>query len=157
MTVTGGTANGVGTFNWTATATDKAGNSVSQTGTYKVVYRFDGFLQPINDTAHQVGTSTSVFKAGSTVPVKFQLKNAVGLAGPVGHRAGLADPGQGRRDEPAGRRDRADRVRRQRLDVQVRHRAVHLQLEDPSTGGNYYQIGVKLDDGQTYYVNIGLK
>jgi TRAP-type uncharacterized transport system substrate-binding protein len=27
----------------------------------------------------------------------------------------------------------------------------------PSTGGNYYQIGVKLDDGQVYYVNIGLR
>ena len=80
VTVTGGTANGVGTFSWTATATDKAGNSVSQTGTYKVVYKFDGFLQPINDTAHQVGTSTSVFKAGSTIPVKFQLKNAAGTA-----------------------------------------------------------------------------
>jgi hypothetical protein len=24
-------------------------------------------------------------------------------------------------------------------------------------GGNYYQIGVKLDDGQIYYVNIGLR
>jgi hypothetical protein len=66
----------VGTFSWTATAIDKAGNSVSQSGTYKVVYKFDGFLQPINDTAHQVGTSTSVFKAGSTIPVKFQLRDA---------------------------------------------------------------------------------
>ena len=25
------------------------------------------------------------------------------------------------------------------------------------TGGNYWQIGVKLDDGQTYFVNIGLR
>ena len=25
------------------------------------------------------------------------------------------------------------------------------------TGGNYWQIGVKLDDGQTYYVSIGLR
>jgi hypothetical protein len=25
------------------------------------------------------------------------------------------------------------------------------------TGGNYWRIGVKLDDGQTYYVNIGLR
>ena len=74
--VTGGTASGAGTFTYTATATDKAGNKVTTTGTYKVVYRFDGFLQPINDTAHQVGTSTSVFKAGSTVPAKLQLKKA---------------------------------------------------------------------------------
>ena len=26
-----------------------------------------------------------------------------------------------------------------------------------STGGNYWRIGVTLDDGQTYYVNIGLR
>jgi hypothetical protein len=26
-----------------------------------------------------------------------------------------------------------------------------------STSGFYYRIGVKLDDGQTYYVNIGLR
>ena len=25
------------------------------------------------------------------------------------------------------------------------------------TGGNYWRIGVKLDDGQTYFVNIGLR
>ena len=78
VTVTGGNANGVGTFTWTATAKDNAGNTTTITGTYTVTYRFDGFLQPINDTAHQVGVSTSMFKAGSTVPVKFQLKNAAG-------------------------------------------------------------------------------
>jgi len=75
VTVTG---TGAGTYNYTATATDKVGNSSTVTGTYKVIYRFDGFLQPINDTAHQVGTSTSIFKAGSTVPAKFQLKKADG-------------------------------------------------------------------------------
>ena len=47
-------------------------------GTLTVQYRWDGFLQPINDTAHQIGQSLSVFKAGSTVPVKLQLKNAAG-------------------------------------------------------------------------------
>ncbi len=40
----------------------------------QVVYRFDGFLPPINDTARSAG-STSVFKAKSTVPVKLQLKD----------------------------------------------------------------------------------
>jgi hypothetical protein len=37
-----------------ATATDKAGNSSTVAGSYSVRYRFDGFLQPINDTAHQI-------------------------------------------------------------------------------------------------------
>src|SRR5262249_36049428 len=77
-TLSGGTANGVGSFTYTATATDKAGNKTTQSITYRVIYRFDGFLQPINDTAHQVGTSTSIFKGGSTIPAKFQLKRADG-------------------------------------------------------------------------------
>jgi len=54
-------------------------NSAGGTITDKIQYRWDGFLQPINDTAHQVGvTTSSVFKGGSTVPVKFQLKKADG-------------------------------------------------------------------------------
>jgi hypothetical protein len=43
-----------------------------------IQYGWNGFLQPINDTAHQIGASESLFKLGSTVPVKFQLKNASG-------------------------------------------------------------------------------
>jgi hypothetical protein len=42
-----------------------------------VVYRWDGFLQPINDTAHDL-TVMSKFKLGQTIPAKFVLKNAVG-------------------------------------------------------------------------------
>ena len=63
--------------------TDNAGNTRSTPGddvtaTYQVVYRWDGFLQPINDTAHQIGLLESKFKLGSTVPVKLQLKRSDG-------------------------------------------------------------------------------
>src|SRR5438132_4873726 len=61
-----------------ATATDLAGNTSTRTIHYSVAYVFSGFLQPINDTAHQVGIQTSIFKAGSTVPVKFQLRRVDG-------------------------------------------------------------------------------
>ena len=47
-------------------------------GTLRVVFAWDGFLQPINDTAHQVGTLESKFKLGQTIPVKFDLKDAFG-------------------------------------------------------------------------------
>ncbi|MGI9156196.1 MAG: MBG domain-containing protein, partial [Marmoricola sp.] len=47
-------------------------------GTLRVVYGWDGFLQPINDTAHQVGVYESKFKLGQTIPVKFTLKDASG-------------------------------------------------------------------------------
>jgi hypothetical protein len=157
VTVTGGTANGVGTFSWTATAIDKAGNSVGQSGTYRVVYAFDGFLQPINDTAHQTGLTTSVFKAGSAVPVKFQLKNAAGISVQSATAPAWLTP-----------------VRGAAMSLPVDETAVTVSADSgstfkydagqyiynwktPSTGGNYYQIGVKLDDGEIYYVSIGLR
>jgi hypothetical protein len=46
--------------------------------TLKIVYGWDGFLQPINDTAHQTGVQQSKFKLGQTIPAKFLLKNAAG-------------------------------------------------------------------------------
>lgn len=158
VTVTGGTANGVGTFTWTATATDKAGNSVSQTGTYKVTYRFDGFLQPINDTAHQVGTSTSVFKAGSTIPVKLQLRNAAGTAvQSAGAPVWLTPVKGGTMSLPVDETVQtvsADSGLAYRYDATA---GQYIYNWKTGTGGNYWQIGVKLDDGQTYYVNIGLR
>jgi hypothetical protein len=156
--VTGGTANGVGTFSYTATAVDKAGNTSTATGTYTVKYKFGGFLQPINDTAHQTGLSTSVFKAGSTVPVKFQLRNDAGqlvqaataplwltpvkgssMSAPVDESVYSVSPDSGssyRYDATAGQ---------------------YIYNWKTGTGGNYWRIGVKLDDGQTYYVSIGLR
>jgi hypothetical protein len=159
VTVTGGTANGVGTFNWTATATDKAGNSASQTGSYKVVYGFDGFLQPINDTAHQTGQTTSVFKAGSTIPVKFQLKNAGATAVQSATAPAWLTPVKGGAmslpiDETAVTVS-ADSGSTYKYDATSQQYIYNWKT--PSTGGNYYQIGVKLDDGQVYYVNIGLR
>jgi hypothetical protein len=56
-----------GTYTLTYTASDPSGNSQSATRTVKVVYAWSGVLQPINQDG------TSIFKVGSTVPVKFQL------------------------------------------------------------------------------------
>ena len=56
----------------TLTATDKAGNTFEKTIVYNVAYNFGGVLQPINSNG------SSIFKAGSTIPVKFQLTNAQG-------------------------------------------------------------------------------
>jgi hypothetical protein len=47
-------------------------------GTLKVVYGWKGFLQPINDTAHQTGSTQSKFKLGQTIPVKFAIYDAAG-------------------------------------------------------------------------------
>ena len=45
------------------------GTATTVTARYQVTYRWSGFLQPVNDTAHEIGTGTSVFNAGSTVPM----------------------------------------------------------------------------------------
>ena len=83
FTVTGGTATGVSTFNYTATAKDMAGNVTTVTGGYTVrypvvTYSTTFWLQPINDTAHTKDNTTSVFKAGRTVPAKFRIVDANG-------------------------------------------------------------------------------
>jgi len=158
VTVSAGNATGVGTFSWTATATDKAGNSSTQSGTYRVVYRFDGFLQPIDDTAHQVGTATSVFKAGSAVPAKFQLKKADGSIVQAATAPVWLTPVKGGAmslpvDESV-QTVSADSGTTFRYDATAQQYVYNWKT---GTGGNYWQIGVKLDDGQTYYVNIGLR
>lgn len=60
----------MGTTLVTWTAMDSSGNASTATQKITVKYAFGGILQPIN------GDGSSLFKAGSTVPVKFQLKDA---------------------------------------------------------------------------------
>ena len=36
-----------------------------------MTYKWDGFRQPITDTAHDLG-AMSTFKAGSTIPVRYE-------------------------------------------------------------------------------------
>ncbi len=49
-------------------------------GTLTIQYRWDGFLQPIDDPTANPTLTPSVFKGGSTVPVKFQLKDSNGAS-----------------------------------------------------------------------------
>ena len=154
--------NSVGTYSVECTSTDNAGNTSTATATYRVIYRFDGFLQPINDTGHsQVCSSPcpiSIFKGGSTVPVKFQLKDANGNVVQSASLPVWITPQQGNPTTAP-------------IDESI--------FTDPATSGNNYQwisgkyqynwstqgfasgyywrIGVTLDDGMTYYVIIGLR
>jgi parallel beta-helix repeat protein len=79
LSATGTTANGVaidtssvGTKTYTVTAIDKAGNPTTKTITYYVRYSYGGILQPVDIDG------ASIFKFGSTVPLKFQLKDSNG-------------------------------------------------------------------------------
>ena len=157
-TLSGGSANGVGVFTYRGEAVDRAGNVGATTTTYQVAYRFDGFAQPVNDTAHDEGTH-SVFKAGSTVPLKIQLRRADGTivqpavaprwiapvrgvptAAPVNEiAAGVPTEGDEYRYDPDG----------------------ELWIFNWQTAkeqaGYSWRVGVALDDGSTHTVTIGLR
>ncbi len=158
--LTGGTANGVGSFTYTASATDKAGNVGTATATYTVKYGYGTtlFLQPVNDTAHQTGVATSVFKAGQTIPLKFQLKNASGTVMQAGTAPKWLAPVKGSStsaavNEPAYAPS-TDSGSTYRWDGT---QYIYNWNTSSSQAGSYWRVGVTLDDGQTYYVNIGLR
>jgi hypothetical protein len=66
----------------TATASANYGGDANHTGSsgsnsFFIGYGWDGYLQPINDTAH-TGLTESKFKLGQTIPAKFVIRNAAG-------------------------------------------------------------------------------
>jgi hypothetical protein len=63
---------GPGTTIVTWTATDASGNVAAATTTVRATYLFGGIRQPINTDG------SSIFRLGSTVPVKFQLRDYYG-------------------------------------------------------------------------------
>jgi hypothetical protein len=160
VTVTGGQPNGVGSFSFSATATDKAGNTTTQPGSYKVIYRWDGFQQPINDTAHQIDQAVSIFKGGSTVPVKFQLKKADGTVVQANSLPQWLNPAKGSPTTASVDEivysDPATAGGTYKWDSTAQQYAYNWSTKG-STVGYFYRVGVTLDDGQTYYVNLGLR
>jgi hypothetical protein len=70
LSISGGTANGVGHFTATCSgAQDGAGNIAAPvSASYDVDYLFNGFFSPVS--------TNKVFKLGSTVPLKWTLQNA---------------------------------------------------------------------------------
>ena len=157
---TGGSANGVGTFTYTATATDLAGNVGTASATYTVVYGFGAtlFLQPVNDTAHQTGLSTSVFNAGQTIPMKFQLKNAAGQVVQTGRAPVWLAPVKGgatsavvNESAYAGTGTAGGTYAWDGTQYQYNWKT------DKSQAGSYWRVGVALDDGQTYFVTVALR
>ena len=63
----------VGEHTVTCRAVDKAGNTVSASARYNVIYQFDGFLPPVKNPPF-----FNRVTAGQTVPLKFRLYDAFG-------------------------------------------------------------------------------
>lgn len=73
-TLTGGYTGGVGDFTATCSgALDNAGNAGSASVSFKVIYNWNGFFQPVDNN------TINVAKAGSAIPVKFSLSGYQGL------------------------------------------------------------------------------
>jgi hypothetical protein len=155
--VAGGNANGVGTFTVTATATDRAGNTATRTVQYRIVYRWSGLSQPVDDPAGGA-TSVSVFKAGSTVPAKFTLTGPDGTTiQPVSAPVWLTPVRGGPTTLPVD-----ETVYNLPSDSGSTYRLAdgHWQYNwrtDPQQAGYYWRIGVQLDDGETHTVTIALR
>jgi len=129
-------------------------------GTLTVQYRWDGFLQPINDTAHQSDLSASVFKAGSTVPVKFQLKNAGGSILQAAVEPEWIDPEQvGPMSAVVGEStysDLASAGNSYKWDS-IAQQYVYNWNTKGLAPGYWYRIFAQLDDGTIKSVTIGLR
>jgi hypothetical protein len=152
----------VGPHTVTCRATDKAGNTASVLYGYTVGYRFDGFLQPINDTAHTLVCGSpcvaSIFKGGCTVPVEFQLKHAAGnviqsSSAPVWLTPQQGGPTTSPVDESVYT-DPASGGTTYTWDGQQYH---YNWSTKGYAVGYFWRIGGQFDDGQVYYVYIGLR
>lgn len=129
-------------------------------GTLTIQYRFDGFSQPINDTTHQVGQSLSVFKAGSTVPVKFQIKKVDGtivqaLTLPVWLTPQKGSAMTASVDESVYS-DPGTSGNAFKLDTASQQYSYNWSTKGLASG-YWYRISVKMDDGSIYNVIVGLK
>jgi len=110
----------VGTTKVTCTATDAGGRSSSASFSVTVGYRFAGFFQPLNDPATN---PPSVFKSGSTIPVKFALTYTNGT--PIPRHGGRGDR-DGLRGDDLAHADGGDHARGRRVGRQ--HHGHHRRL-----------------------------
>ena len=140
-----------GTTTVTCTATDKAGNAARGTFAVKVTYAWSGVLQPIN------ADGSSVFKQGSTVPVKFTL---------TGTSAGITDLAAKLSVAPvsnavAGTEQEAASTAAPDAGTAFRYDGASGQyvfnLSTKALAVGTYQVRIDVGDGTTNAVTISLK
>jgi hypothetical protein len=104
--------------------------------------------------------NVSTFKLGSTVPVKFKLTDANGNAVQPATAPQWTVPQQGKATSQAVDEsvytDPATSGSLCKWDPTAQQYIYNWSTKGMSSG-SYYKIGVKLDDGQTYYTYISLR
>lgn len=141
-----------GTYTLTFNASDKAGNETVKTITYSVNYDYSGVLKPVNNDG------SSVFKAKSTIPVKFQLKDADGnYVGNAAAELYIADMSNGIAGaEFMAVSDFTDESKNLfRYDSQDNQYIFNLNTKKLASGT--YELRIKLDDGTTKIATIVLR
>jgi pimeloyl-ACP methyl ester carboxylesterase len=163
-TTTATSGSPVGTYPITCTlgtlASEKYDFTTVITGTLTIIYEWSGFMQPINDTAYHSEQNPSVFRGGSTVPVKFQLKDVNRIITqasslPAWLSPQRLSPMSASIDEPiysilamSGTTYRYDTVAQQ---------YIYNWSTKGLTAGYWYRIFTKLDDGMVQSVVVGVR
>ncbi len=123
-------------------------------------YKWEGFAQPINDIKYHPEQKQSVFKTGSTVPVKFQIKNWNNVVVQASSTpkwlsieklSTLNSPV----DEPVYT-ELATTGSEFKWDI-LSQQYIYNWSTKGLASGYWYKISVKLDDNTTYSVIVGLK
>lgn len=135
VTVTGGNANGVGTFTATCSgASDNADNTgAGAAASYTVTYVFCGFKQPLL-------VPVQSYKTGSTIPVKFCVRDANGQS------VGTAVATVSANGVPQGVA---------RYDATDQQYIFNLRTKGMAVGP--LTISVSFDDGTTQSIGVSLK
>lgn len=150
----------VGIKSVTCWASDNAGNTTSTTVSYQVIYDFEGFFSPVIDCINNFceGFDLSLIKPGSTVPLKFQLKDANGNIVRTASDPLWLEPI--RFDSPPPGWNPSDYEFQVTSSPFAWKRGTRQYVYDWSTKGlpvpTIWLVGVKLDDGMTYSVFIAL-
>jgi hypothetical protein len=141
----------LGTTTVTCTARDAAGNIGTESFTVTVTAAWSNVLQPINTNG------SSIFKLGSTVPVKFQLSGASTGISNLGARLYLQRIGAGATGSvlEAISTSNATTGNLFRYDATSAQYIFNLGTKTLSTGT--YQLRIDLGDGVLHTVNITLK
>ncbi|KND48217.1 MAG: lecithin-cholesterol acyltransferase [Parcubacteria bacterium C7867-006] len=123
-------------------------------------YKWNGFLQPINDTKYHPEQSSSVFKGGSTVPVKFVLKDFYGnLVQASSSPKWLVPEKLSPMSSPISESITSTTATSGsdfRWDSSSQQYVYNWSTKG-LISGYWYKISAKLDDGYVYSVVVGLK
>jgi hypothetical protein len=132
------------------TATDTSGNIAAATQNVTVKYAFSGFLPPVNNDG------SGVYKSGSTIPVKFNLKDSSG--GFVSTAAATLSYAKLTNNKPGNHVaavSTSNATTGNAFRCDSNQYIFNMNTKGLSVGS--YLLTVSLDDGMTYSVKVTLK